>query len=292
MIISLVLSAFYAMPIFDRSFSFAPTDLVLLIFLIICYFRPTGGQSDNGFLLLVSIYAAMIAILEFLTGGIPMGISTLITMIVLGNTRQKEHLQKLITDGLTVFIATTVFCFMFKLIAVHLVWGSVLDDFRSALLHRINGDVYNLLSESAKTALEQHGLNPSIITSNIFMRIGLGIGMIVYSSFTLGLGSHILGALLTTLPTLILFFIIHRTIKGQKPARLRHDELFTLGLAACVPFGWYITFSNHTILHSYFMTRLLTWNIALLGIIIVFTVKAASNHGLRNTDSKDPRTEY
>ncbi|HEU4359629.1 MAG TPA: hypothetical protein VFR54_14335, partial [Xanthobacteraceae bacterium] len=73
LIIAAVLGCFYGVEVFDRSFSFAPTDFVVFGFILYGLLQPLGTIADQRFILAAALFGSLIAILEFLTGGVPLG---------------------------------------------------------------------------------------------------------------------------------------------------------------------------------------------------------------------------
>jgi hypothetical protein len=157
-----------------------------------------------------------------------------------------------------------------KLLAAYLVWGHEgLGDFWNALGNRLTGDVTSHLPDSVIKTIKSIGLDPQLFDTNTLARIALGASMVIYSSFILGLGSHIVGFLIIFTSTAFMFLIAYSTIMGEKPLPIRRDEAVSLCLAGIIPIAWYSVFSNHTALHSYFMVRIMTWNMALTLIYVL-----------------------
>src|SRR5262245_5838796 len=86
--------------------------------------------------------------------------------------------------------------------------------------------------------------------------------MLTYSSFFLGWGSHLLGAAIVLLPTLLLIAFAWTSYRDRRESSLARERL-ALAAAGTVPVVWYVLFANHTILHSSYMVRPLALNVAL-----------------------------
>ena len=91
LIFAAVLALFYALPIYGRTFSHAATDLVLSGFLLTGLVYPLCRLPEPRFVLLVSAFGSAIAVLELLTGGIPIALATLIALVALGGTPTQRH---------------------------------------------------------------------------------------------------------------------------------------------------------------------------------------------------------
>jgi hypothetical protein len=263
LIIAATLACFYGLPVFGWSFSFAPTDFVILAFILYGMLQPLGQIPRPRFIFATAAFGTMIAILEALTGGIPMGLASLIALIALGEAPDQHILTDRIVAGTAAFTAAIVACFGYKLLAVAAVFGTnELWDFFHLLGNRVGGSVQSLLSGNTMEALKAYRIDPGWIDGNIVARVLLAGAMLTYSSFFLGWGSHFLGAALVLLPTpLLLAFALssfrERNISNQARKRV------ALAAAGMVPILWYILFTNHTILHSASMVRPLALNVAL-----------------------------
>jgi hypothetical protein len=263
LIIAATLACFYGIPVFDRSFSFAPTDLVVFAFIFYGLLQPLGVIPLQRLALAAAIFGSLIAILEFLTGGVPLGLATLIALIGLGRAPDWPTLRNRMAAGTAAFGAAIVACFGYKLLAVAAVFGTnELAVFFETLGQRMGGSVEANLSESAKAALAAYHIDPQWLDANILTRVAFVGVMLTYSSFFLGWGSHLLGAAIVLLPTPLLIAFAWSSYRDRRvsaPAR----ERLALAAAGIVPVVWYVLFANHTILHSSYMVRPLALNVAL-----------------------------
>ena len=263
LIIAATLACFYGVPVFDRSFSFAPSDLLIFTFILYGLLQPLGAIPLHRLVLAAAIFGSSIAILEFLTGGVPLGLATLIALIGLGRPPDWGTLRNRMAVGTVAFGAAVIACFGYKLLAVAAVFGTnELSVFFETLGQRMGGSVEANLSESARATLAAYHINPQWLDANILTRVGFAGLMLIYSSFFLGWGSHLLGAALVLLPTPLLIAFAcssYRDRRVSAPAR----ERLALAAAGAVPVVWYVLFANHTILHSSYMVRPLALNVAL-----------------------------
>jgi hypothetical protein len=263
LIIAAVLGCFYGVEVFDRSFSFAPTDFVVFGFILYGLLQPLGTIADQRFILAAALFGSLIAILEFLTGGVPLGLAALIALIALGCTPDWPRLRNRVVVGAAAFAAAIIACFAYKLLAVAAVFGTnEISIFFETLSERMGGSVEVNLSESVKAALTAYHINPAWLDTNILTRAAFAGLMLTYSSFFLGWGSHVLGAAIVLLPTPLLIALGCFSYRGRGISG-RARERFGLALAGAIPVMWYVLFTNHTILHSSYMVRPLAFNLAL-----------------------------
>jgi hypothetical protein len=263
LIIATALACFYGLPVFDRSFSFAPTDVVIFAFILYGLLQPLGTIPPQRFIFAVAIFGTLIAMLEFLTGGIPLGLATLIALIAIGGAPDWRTLHNRMALGTAAFTAAIIACFGYKLLAVATVFGThELSVFFQTLGQRMGGSVETNLSDSVKAALTAYHINPQWLDANILTRVAFAGLMLTYSSFFLGWGSHLLGAAVVLLPTPLLLALGASSFRDRNISRQARERL-ALAAAGAVPVLWYVLFANHTILHSSYMVRPLALNLAL-----------------------------
>lgn len=265
LIVAAVLALFYALPIYGRTFSHAFIDSAVVVFLLIGLLYPLCQMSERRFVLVAAGFGTAIAMLELLTGGIPIATASLIAVIALGKAPNGDVLIRRLVLGIACFAAAGVTCFVIKIAAVGIAWGP--DEL--ARLFGLLGD--RMVGEIGTwPALEQGaarlGLDASVIKRSLAARILLGGVMVTYSSFVLAWGSHVLGALLVLLPIPLLIVLTWVALRRvPRDQWLRQPHLYLLA-ASLVPIGWYVVFSWHTVTHSFFMVRPLALNVALAAI--------------------------
>jgi hypothetical protein len=272
LVIALVLAVFYGLPEFDQSFCFAPTDILVVSFILIGLESPFCLITEKGLIFTVASFAMGVAVLEFLTGGIPLGLTVLITLIALGEAPNEEVLLRRELVAIGVFCGTIALCFAYKLLLVRLIWGPVeIQAFVDQLFYQIGGGSVILGLPPQETAkIERLFHTPiAVIDQNRVLRLALMVTSLVYESFILGLGSHTLGALLVVLPTpIVIIGTLRRIASSGKSA---HYKMFFLSLlaAALVCPLWYLAFEQHTIHHALYMVRPLVWSVALCGVFLI-----------------------
>jgi hypothetical protein len=267
LMISVTLAGFYGLPYFAPSFSFAPTDLVIIGFLAFGLLHPLGRLTERCFIVAVAVFATLIAMLEFLTGGIPAGVAALVMLIGLGNAPDTAALVRRLIIGLSVFAAAVIACFALKLLAVWALWGSSeAADFVQLLGHRMGGSVGADLPDRLREGFRSYGIDPDWVDANYFTRALFAAVMLIYSSFVLAWGSHVVGAIVVVIPTAGLLWFAYRIMRGRYRPEGASAQLM-LTAAGMVPILWYLVFANHTIVHSLYMVRPLALNLALFLIV-------------------------
>jgi hypothetical protein len=275
LIIAATLACFYGLPVYGRSFSFAPTDSVIFAFILYGMLQPLGQIPRSRLIFAAAAFGTVIAILEGFTGGIPLALASLLALIALGETPDQHILIDRMVAGTAAFTAAAVACFVYKLLAVAAVFGTnELWEFSHQLGYRIGGSVQSILSDNTTEVLKAYRIDPDWVDANIVTHVLFAGVMLTYSSFFLGWGSHFLGAALILLPTpLLLAFALssfrERNISDQARERV------ALAAAGMVPLLWYILFTNQTIQHTSYMVRPLALNVALC-IISALLCRASS----------------
>jgi hypothetical protein len=253
--IGLSLALFYALPLYARSFCFAPIDIAVIAFILYGLYRPLGQASELQLVVAAALFGTAITILDRLVGGLPIAMMALIVLVVLGATGDRASLVRRLVLALAAFVVAALACLIVKQLIVVAIWGpETLLDFASRLGQRTGGGVSAELSESVRQRLDEVGLSLGWLDANFAARIVFAGIMLVYSAFILGWGSHVLGAALVILPALLLLRLTYRATRHMREKGWP-VELLALAAAGLIPFVWYLAFLNHTILHSAFMVR-------------------------------------
>jgi hypothetical protein len=135
-------------------------------------------------------------------------------------------------------------------------------------LHRLHGGILEELAPSVKDFLTHHGISPAAVAANGFYQILLALALYGFWSLLIGLGSPLLGMALV-LGALVL--LIAKTLKNQA---LDSPKRLAAWLAIAVLPVWAGIFWNHTLLHPFFMARLLV--VFLLATATALLAKKAS----------------
>jgi hypothetical protein len=268
LIIAAVLALFYALPIYGRTFSHGFIDTALVVFLLIGLLYPLCQLPERCFVLVTAAFGTAIAMLELLTGGVPIATAGLIAVIALGKAPNGAVLIRRLVLGIACFTAAGVTCFVVKIAAVRIAFGpDELAQLFSLLGDRMVGEIGTW--PALEQAAARLGIDASVINRSLAARIVLGGVMVTYSSFVLAWGSHVLGAALVLLPIPLLIVLTWIALRRvPRDQWLRQPHLYLLA-ASLVPIGWYVVFSWHTVTHSFFMVRPLALNVALAAIAAV-----------------------
>jgi hypothetical protein len=268
LILAATFALFYGLPQFGQLFSFAPTDIVLLGFLLFATLRPLPKLSEGSLTVAVAAFGSAIAALEFLTGGIPIAATLLMLLIVLDHSGDARSVGRTVLIACTSFGTAVATCFIVVLLVIWTVWGTPeVVDFFQTLLRHVEGSVSTAVPPALVQWLAAHGIGIAVVDHSYLARLLLEGTMLTYSAFIIGWGSHILGAALVLLPPWYLLFRAARAVwAGGKWAERREVKFAAVGL---IPVTWYLVFTFHTVLHSSYMVRPLTLNVALAAIVLL-----------------------
>jgi len=241
-----VLALFYGVHFFDASLNFAPMDCVQFVFILLSLLFPLATLPTVGLALYAGSYGALVAVFEFLTGGIPLALALLPLLLGLAHRGSRaDYVMRLVTLWSAFCIAVVTAFALKKLYAVAFLGDS--ENFIATLLHR----TYGTLGESAEAKY-----SPSFFFYAYYR-----------ASYVIGWGSSKFAAALVagSLATIALL-----TWRGS-PKRLRLACWAAL-LALVI---WYAVFLNHAILHAVYMVRLIVV-IPIAAAILLLTASLAS----------------
>ncbi|WP_103718783.1 hypothetical protein [Bosea psychrotolerans] len=262
-VMALTLLLFYALPVFGRSFSFAPADIVLVGFLLFFYLRPPSALSEPGFATAAALFGALTAMFEFLTGGSPSGLILIVAVVVFDDAADLRVMWRRLCVGAVSFTAAIILCFVFKMAAVAAIWGlPELGLFGRQIGAHMSGGGWEVAPDNA-ARLARFGIAPDAIRASFLFSYLYALSKVFYFSRFLAFGSVELGILLAVVIPVLL--ALHQAVllwRCREPVeRLRTGLL----LAACAIMpAWYLAFVHHTIVHAHFMFRPMVWPLALL----------------------------
>jgi hypothetical protein len=267
LIIAGTFALFYGLPLFGLSFSFAPADCVLFGFLLFASTHPLGQLSEGALVAAVAVFASATAAFEFLTGGIPVGATLLMTLIAIGQSGEPRTLARRTLIAAVSFGGAIGAAFAAKLLALWAVWGTpALADFFYALINHIGGELSSRVPPALADWLAARGIDAALVDTSYPARVLLVGVMLTYSAFFIGWGSHLLGGALVLLPLPYLWYRAIRALRPHGAWVTRLEVQFAaIGL---IPVGWYLMLTNHTAVHSSFMVRPLAINVALAAIVL------------------------
>jgi hypothetical protein len=225
---------FYAIPYFEMSLSHGPSDLVLGSFLVVLAALPTQNLSDRGWYLLACCFGAFVAYFEFLTGGLPLGCALLIASAAVC-PRASDNTGALWRRAVAMvfyFLSTAAFCFAFKVALVSLtIEQSAFLHFLRDLTRKMSGEVGGWLYE-----LE------------VLVQFS---GMMLFGwRFS---AEALLAVSLLTIGSWMYYAIVH--VRDRVLQTRQSLLLASVGVIAL----WFGLFREHTIVHAFFMVRLLAW---------------------------------
>jgi hypothetical protein len=260
--VAIVLTAFWAIPAYDWSFSFAPGDIAILGFLLLFYFRPPSSMNETGFVGTCAAFGALTAIFEFLTGGIPSGVAALLAVLAFDAWPDRQTLLRRAVLAVASFAAAIALCFALKMSVVVAIWGPE-ELFKAArVLGGHLGSVDWSLAPDKVARLERYGITVETIRSSRALSTIYGLFKIVFFTSNMAWGSLLLGVFITTLLPVALAIRQAMAWKDRDATdRLRMAILF---LSSSIPLLWCCVFVQHTIATAHCMFRIMVWPPAVL----------------------------
>jgi hypothetical protein len=237
-----VMLTFYVTPYYSTSLAFASSDLSIYALILAAITADLRSGSLRQIAVLASIFGAIIAYLEFLTGQAPLGLTLLVAMVAASappTVRPAALVQRCFWTAYS-FVGSFVLCFAIKMVTLLFI-GADTGGFASSLLQRIGGP------------LDGTDTLPTILTA---------LQEFAKAAPWLGRGSSALG--------LTLIFVAGIGLAGgaalrwrRLPDTLERTRTVVLVGAALVLPAWYLVFLQHTIVHAGFMIRPLVGLIAI-----------------------------
>lgn len=228
-LMSILLLTLSGVQYFGMSISMGPADLfVHLLFLIIVSIGAIESRRAVYFAV-IAVSAAFIIYFEFLTGQIPLGLA-LVILLPFFSVTSDDHVPEAVLRsilGAFVFCLVCVVLMLAKFAVTAFVFGpGIWSDVSNQLDTRTSLEGFSLIEVFARLAFRTHHI--------AFSSTALGISYVV---FALGLFIHCLW----------------RDLKsGQINRRFRALGLLAGALSILV---WYVAFSSHSAIHSWFMIR-------------------------------------
>jgi hypothetical protein len=240
------LALFYGVHFFDATLNFGPMDCVHFIFILLSLIWPLAALPVAQLALYAASYGALIAIFEFLTGGIPLALALLPLLLALGHRGSKADYMMRVVTLCASFCVAVVATFTLKKIYAIAFLGDT-ENFIAALLHRTYGGL---------------GENPDA-------RYSLQLSALTYyrASFVIGWGSSKFAAVLFASSLAAIGLLTWRRRQASPNLRL------ACGLSLLALLLWYGVFLNHAILHAVYMVRLI---VVVLILAAVLTLAAAA----------------
>ena len=132
------LALFYGVNFFDATLNFGPLDDVQFVFILVSLLWPLGDMRPAGLAIYAGSYGSLIAIFEFLSGGIPLALALLPLLLALGyRGGRPTYLAKLVTLWSGFCIAVIAMFVIKKIYTIAFLGDS--ESFIATLLHRTYG---------------------------------------------------------------------------------------------------------------------------------------------------------
>jgi hypothetical protein len=253
--IAACLALFYGAHYFDATLIFAPMDWVQFGFILASLVWPLADMRPATLALYSASYGSLIATFEFMTGGIPLALALLPLLLALGFRGERSaYFGKLIRLW-SCFCIAVIASFVIKKVFTILFLGDT-DNFIANLLYRTYG-------QFDATADAHYSVSYLAIA---YYR----------ASALIGWGSSRLGAALVIAALAAIAFLAWR--KTGSPSNLHVRRACWLSLLALT--AWIAVFLNHTILHAFFMARLLV--IPVIAAAVLLVTAAILRRGVAN----------
>jgi hypothetical protein len=225
LIVLLALARAFGLQVFGQSLGHAPSDIVLGGFITFLAFR-TGQLSERTAVIAAAVFGAMTMIFEMMTGGLPLGLAA--TSLIWFALKRPNVWA--VASGAIAFTVSAATCLAIKYACVAKVFGP------KTLL----GVVRDLLTRTdGPPPVFTHGRTfaEALLGNTEAMMPGLGpmAGMLLI--LAIGLGA--------------LAMVRRPTLDSR-----------ILALSNLPIFGWFVVFHQHTIVHAWFMDRMLAWPLA------------------------------
>lgn len=249
-----ILALFYGLGYFGRMVYFAPMDwghfLFLIAVIILHRKQPRPAPIPVS---MTALYGSWIAIFEFLTGGIPLAAALILLTTALSATSLSDYLKQA-ARNLAAFFIAAISCFAFKaLLLILILPPDYMAPIASEFLHRLRGSIANEFAPAMVAFFEKRGFSREFILHSTPGNILLGLCGYAFWSKLVGLGSSLLGIAVALGSLLVL---LGNACIQKARHTLNHYMIASL-LAVLAVGGWFILFWNHTLVHPFFMARLL-----------------------------------
>jgi hypothetical protein len=240
---------FYGLGHFGGMLYFAPIDVTDAMVLLFATCRPIGLAPPRNLVFLGALYGSVVAIFEVLTGGIPMALVLLSLLTGISAQDQRSFVHR-ISLLVFCFAVAVVACFAIKLLVVSAIFGgNAFAAHFGALLHRFHDDFIPEADPFLLQDLSNRGLDYPIL----YMVASYG-----YWSLLIGWGSSIFGVVLVAAGVISLLAATLHFFRRKRREKLSiPPSLLGSWLGVGILLMWIALFWNHTMVHAFFMARLL-----------------------------------
>lgn len=237
LIVFLAFSRWFGLESYGQSLSHAPSDAIILAYLLFLTIAATrGGLGRRSSLIAAALFGSLVAIFEFLTGGIPLGLAVIVGGLPFALCERKsgEQLDRVV-EAAAAFCAAVLACLALKLALALWVFG--IDSFRASAA--------------------QLGVRMGMGEADLGLLVA--IKKLVKGINSLAAGMHVLaGAILLVAIGFGAWGAGVLIRSGDALARARAIHLLASNAVIVALLGllW-----QHTIIHAWFMERIFVWTI-------------------------------
>jgi hypothetical protein len=272
-VVSAMLLLFYGLSFYSGAIYFAALDITHAIFIIAAVLMPLGTASIMACAVAGALYGAYVAQFEILSGGIPLGLA--IIALLVGSTA--PHARAFVRNTSTIvmaFCAAIVFCFAIKLGVASLAEGANLfAQHTPALFRRLRGSIYRETPPQLLKLYAEYAEYP--------------LGQIAYLiriyypwSRLIGWGSSVFGAILVASGLVALIYSTVRVAMLRRAAGMHMPpQLLGCWLGIGFLIIWVAIFWNHTLIHPFFMGRILVIPVMCGAVALVALRETLSRSG-------------
>jgi hypothetical protein len=262
-------AAFYGFSYFGPTLNFGLLDSTHFAFILISLFVPLGAMRPVGLAVFAAAYGSLVAMFEFLTGGIPIALALLPLLLGLGFAANRRAYFTKLTVLWGSFCLAVVLSFALKKQLAVLLLGDT-TSFLGPLATRMQGTLESLPGSIGAGASQL----------DIFMS---QVALYRTTVRNIGGGSARLGAALViaALSTMLIVAWRNRRSLWSFDRPIRPASLLSLGALL----AWIAVFFQHTVMHPFAQARLLIIPILAAGTLAVSEILV---RGARDRQTKMP----
>jgi len=240
LIVLFVFAGWYGLGSYGHSIAHAPSDLVLIGFVVfLALAHLNGGLQPKAAILACAGFGALSLIVELLTGGLPLGLCATISLVPLALREDNPaSLRRSAAHAGLSFISGAMTCVVLKIVLVGLVFGG------------------------QPLSSMEHGLGVRIGLAKSLTDASPSSLFAVVKSITDNMGVLYAGQREMALALLVI--AVMAGAWALYSARTRHAQrsrtvIYLLGASNLVLVAWVAAFSEHIFVHAFFMDRIFTW---------------------------------
>jgi hypothetical protein len=229
---------FFGLESFGQSLSHAPSDFVIIAYVFWLTFKA-GEMTRSEGVAAAAILGALTVVFEFMTGGLPLGLAAVLGLMWFA-LRSPNVRDCLAAAAAFTGAAAAVMAIHYAAVAIVFGGGELLDIARLALF-RVYGDL----------PPDRAGWSLFAAVTGSFYALAPGLERIAGPMLFLAIG-----------------------FGSWSLYRDRRPEIVLLAGSNLPIFGWLILFRQHTIVHAWFMDRILVWTMITGWLMFLLTLQA------------------